>query len=84
MLHELVLVVEIDSVIKLGKLQDDLHDLWLVSTGQAVVLLPAENSLDALVLELWGNGIHSVVQSLVEWVLLGHQEHSFVLRLADT
>ena len=43
-LVEVHVVVEIDTVVELGKLQDNIDDFGLVGTGEAVMLLSVEDS----------------------------------------
>ena len=47
--QQIPIVVEVDAVVELGKLEDDVQHFGLVRSRQTVVLLAKEDSLGALV-----------------------------------
>lgn len=70
---DLVMVVEVEAVVQLGELEDDLDCLGLVRRTQTVVVLPAEDALDALVDEMRADWITLTVQRAVPLLHLWKQ-----------
>jgi hypothetical protein len=46
-------VVQVNTIVQLRKLEYHVYDLWLVGARQAIVLLSVKYSLRALVNHLW-------------------------------
>lgn len=60
--QQLIFIVEINTIVKFGKFQDDFNNFGLVVTRETVMALPGEDSLDAFIHEVRTNGVYMVVK----------------------
>lgn len=56
----LVVVLKINAVVELGKLQDDFDSLGLIVAREAAVGAPVEDSFAAFVDKVWADGVDLV------------------------
>ena len=74
-LYQLLVVCEVHAVVKSSEFQNDLHDFGLVFAREAVVRLPREYALDALVDHLRTDWVLASVQLRLEvGMLRGHDQ----------
>ena len=66
----LVHVLEVDSVVQLGKFENDFYHFRLVVAAQTAMGSATEDSFTALEDKVWADWILCSVKCLVEWLLL--------------
>lgn len=81
---DLLLVVKVEIVVKLGELEHHLDGLRFVIARKAAVLSSLENSVAALEDQVRANWVLPSIETLVETLLLGKQDDRAVLLLPST
>lgn len=75
LLHEIV-VGEVAAVVQASELENNLDNLWLVLTGEAIVRLPSKDSLDALIDHLRTDRVLGCVRATIKVDMLFRQDQN--------
>ena len=70
------MIIKIKVVMQLSELENNFDSFWFVGPRETSMLLTLENSITALVYQMWTDGIFLTILSLVPRLLLWNKDNS--------